>query len=330
MVFFKFIKIREILIGIALCCLPLVYPNDYLIYLLDLIWIYSMLSLGLNLLLGYGGQINLGQSAFYGIGAYTSALLTTECAVPPVIALAASIFLTALVAFVIGLPILRLRGFFLALATLGFGEILYIFVNETRSLTNGPTGIAGIPWFSIFGFQFDSYLRFYYLSLFVLIFQVLFSNNIVHSHIGRALKSLSLSETASATLGINVHWLKLLVFVLAEAYAGAAGSLYAFFISAIGPPSFTIWFSILVVMMVIIGGMGNLYGSIVGAAFVVLVSEFLGRYQEYYLSFYGALIVLILILMRRGVLGKTKKQLKDSLGFLVKVTSHSVSMHHKP
>lgn len=307
MIFFKFITLTEIITAAALCALPLVYPNDYLIYLLVLTWIYAMLSLGLNLLLGYGGQICLGQAAFFGIGAYTSALLTTELGLPAVLAFVASVFLTALVAFIIGLPILRLRGFFLALATLGFGEIFHVFVNETRSLTNGPTGIAGIPWFSIFGFEFDTYLRFYYLSLFFLMFQIVFSKNIMHSHIGRILRSISLSETASATLGVDIHRMKLSVFVLAEAYAGAAGSLYAFFISAIGPPSFTTWFSILVVMMVIIGGMGKLYGSVAGAAFVVLVSEFLGAYQEYYLSFYGVLIILILIAIHKGMFEKTKK-----------------------
>lgn len=269
-----------------------------------------MLSLGLNLMLGYGGQICLGQAAFFGIGAYTTALLTYDLSIPGIFALPASAFLSASVALGIGLPILRLRGYFLALATLGFGEIFYIFVNETRWLTNGPTGITDIPWFSILGFKFDTYLKFYYLVGLILWLLVLFSKNLVRSNIGRALRSLSTSEAAAQTLGIDIHRLKVSVFVLAEAYAGIAGSFYAFFISAIGPPSFTTWLSILVIMMVIIGGMGNLYGSIIGAAFVVFVSEFLRTYQEYYLSFYGILIIIILVLIHRGTQWGYKNFLK--------------------
>ena len=285
----------------ALLLLPLVWPDPHLHHLMVLAGIYAILALGLSLFLGYAGQISLGHAAFFGIGAYTTAILTTRYSVPSFAAFWASAAVAAAVAYLVGRPILKLKGYFLALATLGLGEIFLVIVRESRNLTGGVVGIFGIPWFSVAGFSFDSYLKQYYLIWGVLLGLLLFAKNLVRSKVGRALLAVATSEDAASTVGITAAQVKIGVFVISAAFAGFAGSLFACVMSTANPDAFGLGLSILIVMMVILGGMGNLYGPIVGAIFLTWLMDILGGYQEYSLPLYGVILILLLIFFPEGI-----------------------------
>jgi branched-chain amino acid transport system permease protein len=287
-------------LGILLL-LPLIWSDPHFHHLMVLAGIYAILALGLSLFLGYAGQISLGHAAFFGIGAYTTAILTTRYDFPTLVAFWASALTAAFSAYFIGKPILKLKGYFLALATLGFGEIFLVVVRESTSLTGGVIGIFNIPWFSIAGFTFDTYLKQYYLAWGVLVGLLLFSKNLVRSKVGRALLAVAVSEDAAASVGINVPQVKTGIFVMSAAFAGFAGSLFACIMSTANPETFNLGFSTLIVMMVILGGMGNLYGPIFGSIFLTWLIDILGKYQEWSLPIYGAILILLLIFFPDGV-----------------------------
>jgi branched-chain amino acid transport system permease protein len=292
---------RDLFYLAALLGLPLIWSDSHFHYLMVLAGIYAILALGLSLFLGYAGQISLGHAAFFGIGAYTTAILSTRYGLPAFVNFWASAVAAALMAYLIGRPILKLKGYFLAVATLGFGEIFLVLVKELRSLTNGVIGIFGIPWFTLAGFTFDTYLKQYYLIWGVLIGLLLFSKNLVRSKIGRAFLAVAVSEDAAASIGISVAQIKLGAFIMGAAFAGFAGSLFVSVMSAANPESFGLNLSILVVMMVILGGMGNLYGPIAGAIFLTWLTDLLGSYQEYSLPIYGMILILLLIFFPDGI-----------------------------
>jgi len=284
-------------IGLA----PLIWSDSHFHHLMVLAGIYAILALGLSLFMGYAGQISLGHAAFFGIGAYTTAILTTRYAFPTFVAFWASAVSAAVIAFFIGRPILKLKGYFLALATLGFGEIFLVITRESTDLTGGVIGIFGIPWFSVMGFIFDTYLKQYYLTWGVLIGLFIFSKNLVRSKVGRALLAVAASEDAASSVGINVPRIKLEVFVLGAAYAGLAGSLFACVMSIANPEAFSLGLTVPIVMMVILGGMGNLYGPIAGAILLTWFIDVLSKYQEYSLPIYGVILILLLIFFPEGI-----------------------------
>ncbi len=284
-------------IGLA----PLIWSDPHFHHLMVLAGIYAILSLGLSLFMGYAGQISLGHAAFFGIGAYTTAILTTRYGVPIFLAFWASAASAAAIASFIGRPILKLKGYFLALATLGFGEIFLVVLRESTDLTGGVIGIFGIPWFSVMGFIFDTYLKQYYLTWGVLVGLFVFSKNLVRSKVGRALLAVAASEDAASSVGINVPRIKLEIFILSAAYAGLAGSLFACVMSIANPEAFSLGLTVLIVMMVILGGMGNLYGPIAGAILLTWLTDILSRYQEYSLPAYGMILILLLIFFPDGI-----------------------------
>ncbi len=296
----EFQKRDFIYLGLLLV-LPLIWTDSHFHHLMVLAGIYAILALGLSLFLGYAGQISLGHAAFFGIGAYTTALLTTRYGLPSVLALGASALLASLFAYLIGKPILRLKGYFLALATLGFGEIFLVIVRETPDLTGGVVGIFGVPGFSAAGFSFDTYFRQYYLVWGILAGLLLFSKNLVRSRMGRALLAVASSEDAAGAAGIDAARVKLGAFILGAAFAGIAGNLFACTLSTANPQSFGLNLSVLVVMMVILGGMGNLWGPIAGAIFLTWLMDALSGYQEYSLPAFGIILILLLIFFPEGV-----------------------------
>jgi len=295
----EFLKKRDFLYLGILVLLPLLWPQS--IFLMGLAGIYAICALGLSLFLGYAGQISLGHAAFVGIGAYTFAILTTHYGVPSVGAFGAAGVVAAVSAYLIGKPILKLKGYFLALATLGFGEIFLVCVREARGLTGGVSGIFNVPWFTVAGFTFNTYLRQYCLIWGVLICLVLFAKNLVRSKMGRALLAIAASEDAAASVGIRVSRIKLGVFVLSAAFAGLAGSLFAGVMSTASPDAFGLGISVLLVMMVILGGMGTLYGPIFAAIFLTWLTNALAAYQQYSLPIYGVILILLLIFFPDGV-----------------------------
>ena len=261
---------REIIYtGMLICTvgiLPLILRSDYYLSVLVVIGLYTILVLGLNLLMGYAGQISLGHAAFFGLGAYTSGVLTATYGVHPVLAALLGLILVGCVAFVVGIPSLKLRGQYLAMATLGFGIIVYILFKEMGWLTGGPSGLRDIPRFSVLGFTFDSDLKNYYLVWGTTVFVLIVSNNIVHSRVGRALRALHTSEVAAAALGIDIQGYKLAVFIVSALFASIAGSLFAHVMNFISPSSFGFHFSIVLVTMVVVGGMASIWGSIFGSS----------------------------------------------------------------
>ncbi len=287
--------------ALFLAVLPFFLPED-LFPSLCLGAVYSIAALGIGLLLGYAGQISLGHAAFMGIGAYTTAILTTQFNWPVLLSFFAAIIVSSAIAFVIGKPILKTKGFFLALATLGFGEIFFVFTSRTDPVIGGLVGIGGIPYFSIAGYEFSSYIEMYYLHWAILLGLVLYSQNIVNSRSGRAFRAISTDELAASTMGIDVAKYKLRIFVLSAAYAGIAGSLLATYLSMTQPYGFRVDLSIFIVLGVIVGGMGGLGGGVVATVVLTwLKDEQLSQYQEYSALLYGIILLLILIFAPQGL-----------------------------
>lgn len=265
--------------------------------------IHGIIAAGLSLLLGYAGQISLGQAAFYGVGAYTSGLLTTQLGISPWPALLAGMLLAGGLAYLVGLPALRLKGHYLAMATLGFGMIVYIVFNEYVGLTGGPSGFGEIPQFNLFGLELDSTLSFYYFAWGAALLVLAVSLNIVNSRPGRALRAIHDSERAAAAMGVNTAKAKLRIFVLSGVYGALAGSLYAHFVSFINPPPFNVFFSLKVLMMVVIGGVGSVWGAFLGAALLTFLPEWLAFLQDFDVLAGGLILLLVVIFSPDGLWG---------------------------
>ena len=314
----KDFKRRDLFYLGALLLFPLIWNDLHVHHVMVLAGIYAILALGLSLFLGYGGQISLGHAAFFGIGVYTTAILTTRYGLPSIVAFWASAATAGVAAYLIGRPILKLKGYFLAIATLGFGEIFLVMVKESHTLTGGVSGIFGIPWFSVAGFTFDSYLKQYYLTWGILVGLLIFSKNLIRSKVGRALLTISTSEEAAASMGMNVPQIKTWAFVVSGTFAGFAGSLFASSLSIANPETFSLGFSLFIIMMVIIGGMGNLYGPVVGSILLTWLMDFLGRYQEWSLPIYGVILILLLIFFPDGIGTRLGIRLIYLIGYIPK------------
>lgn len=284
---------------------------EYFLHVLTLVGIYIILTLSLNLLVGYTGLPALGHIAFACVGAYTSSLLALNYGVSPWFGLPLGALLAAFLGVVIALPSLRLRGDYLALATFGFGIIVYSVTKNWVELTRGPMGLPGIPKFALFGFELQptwSYL------LLVVLFTVLTTfviGRVVNSPFGRVLVSIREDEIASLSIGKNVNRYKLIAFVIGAFFAGIAGSLYAHYITFIDPSSFTAMESISVLLMVVFGGMGSIRGSFVGALVLVILPEmlrFLGMPSlmaaPLRQMIYGLLLVVLMLKRPQGLIGQ--------------------------
>jgi branched-chain amino acid transport system permease protein len=291
----------------AAAVLPLMSGDPYYLGILVFIGIYSIATLGLNLLMGYAGQISLGHAGFYALGAYTTGLLTAKYSWPFLPALAGAIIITAAIANLIGKACLRLKGHYLAVATLAVGEIIFICLNAAVGFTGGPSGLAGIPSIEVAGFSFDSDFKMYYLvwALFVLLFFM--TGNIINSRSGRALRSLHSSQTAAAAMGINVISLKVQVFVLSAVYAAIAGILYGHSVTFVSPQSSDLMFSVKLLTMIVVGGMGNPWGGVIGAALLTLLPEALSRFHDYELLIYGCILLAMVMFLPDGLAGAFAK-----------------------
>ena len=294
--------------------MPLVSKSTYYITVGNFIGIYAIVALGLALLLGYAGQVSMAQAAFFGIGAYTSAILTTETGLNPWLAIAAGMFISAGVAGILGIPLLKLEGHVLAVATLALSIVIYTVFIEWHAVTGGYDGIGGISGLSLFGFELTSDSHYYYLTWVIVLLIFVISSNIVNSRVGRALRSIHRfsggSEIAAESLGVSPTRYKVQVFMLSAVYASLAGSLYTHWIAFINPEPFGIFISILMLIMVTIGGMGSLWGAVIGSTVIVLSGEFFrdvvpriipGAAGEMEHIAYGIILVLILLFMPQGL-----------------------------
>jgi len=298
---------RDILIftvfGLAVLVTPLLLQGNYLLNVFVFIGINTMLAVALNLLLGFAGQISLGHAAFFGLGAYISGILTTHYTINPCIAMIAAALCVGVIAFIIGFPILKLKGHYLAMATLGFGIIVYIIFNETVAWTGGPSGMSGIPNLSLGPVIFDSDMMNFYLIWAFTLLTMLLSINLANSRIGRALRAIHDSEVAARVMGVNVRLLKVQIFAVSALISALAGSLYAHTMTFIAPASFGFNFSVELVTMVIIGGLGSIYGSFLGAAILTLLPEFLRVFHDFDIVIYGLLLIVMTMFMPGGLIG---------------------------
>ncbi|BCS53993.1 branched-chain amino acid ABC transporter permease [Geobacter sp. SVR] len=280
---------------------PLLFQGGYLMNVLVFVGINTMLAIALNLLLGYAGQISLGHAGFFGLGAYLSGILTATYGWNPWIAMPLAAVTVGLLAFLIGFPILKLKGHYLAMATLGLGIIIFIVFNETIELTGGPSGLSGIPNLSLGDFKFDSDIRNYYLVWSFTLGTVLLSLNLAASRVGRALRAVHDSEVAARVMGVNARLLKVQIFALSAVISALAGSLYAHTMTFLAPSSFGFNFSVELLTMVVIGGLGSIYGSFLGAALLTLLPEFLRAAHDYDIVIYGGLLMAMIMFMPGGL-----------------------------
>jgi branched-chain amino acid transport system permease protein len=272
--------------------------------------IYSIMTIALCLLMGYAGQISLGHASFFGLGAYISGIVTTKYGVNPWLCLLMGMAASAAVAVIIGAPSLKLRGHYLAMATLAFCIIVTIVFNENVEWTGGPDGLAFIPGISVMGYAMDSIAKYYYLVWSFVIVALLLSLNIIDSRVGRAMRSIHGSELAASTMGVNISKYKIYVFVSSAVMASVAGSLYAHYLNFLSPASFDLFVSIKLLIMIILGGMHSLWGAVVGAALITFLSyEWLHFFEEAEGMIYGIIILVIVIFLPGGLVslpGKVK------------------------
>lgn len=299
-----------LLLVALITCLPLGVQSRYYQSIAVVIGLYTITAVGLSLLMGYAGQVSLGHAAFYGLGAYLSAIGSTRLGLNPWLALPMAALITGGLAAAIGMPIFRLRGHFLAMATLGWGIIVYIVFNELREVTGGPSGITGIPNLSLVGVPLNTDVRYYYLVWAFALAVIFLSRNIVDSRVGRALRAIHGSESAAAALGVNTARYKLAVFTLSAVYASLAGSLYAHYLLFVNPPPFSFKFSIELLVMVMIGGLAHIWGALFGAALITILGESLratipllmGHASgEYEIIAFGLILMATMIVLPEGL-----------------------------
>lgn len=284
---------------------------EYILHVLVISGIYIILTLSLNLILGFTGLPALGHIAFACMGAYTSSLLALNFGISPWIGLLIGACLASLLGLVIGFPSIRLKGDYLALATFGFGVIVYSISKNWIDLTRGPMGLPGIPQFSFFSFELQPVWAYLILVTAFVFITAFIINRIVDSPFGRILKSIREDEVASLSIGTNVNKYKLLVFVIGAFFAGIAGSLYAHYITFIDPSSFTVMESIAVLLMVVFGGMGSIKGSFIGALILVIFPEmlrFVGMPSSIAAPLrqmiYGLFLIILMLWRPQGIIGK--------------------------
>jgi len=320
---FRQSRLVALLLGFAIV---LVYPflmqgSSYALHLLITAQLYAVLALALNFQLGSANIPNFATAASYGIGAYSSALLAINFGISvwltlPVAAVVATVF-----GFVLGFPAMRTRDTYLALVTLAFGIVIHQLLNNF-TWTGGPNGLAGIPAPTILGHSFNSpiYLlgyrlpsqaNFYYLAAALVALAIVCARLLHHSRVGLAWNALRSNELAARCQGINVVWYKMLAFGVDAFLAAFAGSIYAFYVSYIAPDNFTFLVSVTIMTMVIVGGMDNTFGVIVGAFLLVLLPEKLRIFDDYRLLFVGVIVILFLLLRPQGLFPQRPRSFGD-------------------
>lgn len=293
--------------------LPLLLPNRFYFDVVILIGINAIAVVGLNLLIGYAGQISLGHAGFYGIGAYAVGVLPAHLGVPSWLAFLLGVSLVALLAFAVGRPILQLKGHYLAVATLGMGILIFMILTNESQWTGGPDGMP-VSRLEVFGWKIKGYQTWYWITGLALLAGTLLVLNLIDSPSGRALRALHDSEVAAQVAGIDIASYKLFAFVVSAIYACVAGSLSAFYTGFVTPDAAGFLHSIAMVSMVVLGGMASTFGAILGAALLTALPQFLTVFQEYEHAILGLVIMACMIFMRRGLLPSLTAWLRKAEG----------------
>ncbi|MBO8163530.1 MAG: branched-chain amino acid ABC transporter permease [Brevibacillus sp.] len=305
-----------LVLALLLLGVPL-FTGSYVTGLFVLMGIYVIAATGMTLIMGYGGIVTLCQAAFWGMGAYTSGILTASYDVSPLAALLAGIVLTGGVAALLGLITLNLHGHLLSLATLGFGIVVNIFLLEESELTGGPSGLVGIPEFNLFGLTLASDKQWFYLVWLAAFLVILLVRNLVNSSWGRTLKAVHASAAAAEAMGVHVGRYRWQAFIISAVLASLSGSLYAHYMTFISPELFSFEQSIRYVLMAVVGGLASVWGGLIGVIVVTVLTELLREVIPLLLSessagaaetiFFGGLLVVMMIFMPQGMAGGLNK-----------------------
>ncbi len=294
-------------IAILVAVIYFLMPSSFYLRIATLVWISTLAVIGLNLLMGYAGQVSLGHAGFFGIGAYAVAVLPPTLGIPVIVAAVAGAIIAGLLAFVVGRPILRLKGHYLAVATLGLGFLIAMIINNEAWLSGGPDGIV-VPslglkaWLrSALGWKVKTAELWYWIAGVVVVIGAFLAANLVHSPTGRALRAVHDSEIAARVAGVDVARTKLIAFVVSAVYAAVAGAMLALFNGFITPTAAGFLHSIELVTMVVLGGMGSIFGSLVGAAFLTVLPQLLTVFQDYEHLLLGLLMMVFMIFLRAGI-----------------------------
>jgi branched-chain amino acid transport system permease protein len=275
------------------------YKSGILIF----VGIYIILAVSLDLLMGFAGQISVGHAAFFAIGAYVSGILTAKYGASPVLALIAGMALSGAVAWGVGRPVLALKEYYLAMATLALNEIIITLVIGLQWLTGGASGLRDVPAFSVPGFSFDNPVHYYYFVWAMVLLVVASSLAVARSPFGRTLIAIHSDETAAKTFGIDCAKYKVRAYVLSACYASLAGSLFAHYMGFLAPDDFGVMTSINILVMLYLGGIGTIYGPALGAVFLKLLPEVTYQFQDYELLMNGIILIMVLVFMPKGLFG---------------------------
>jgi branched-chain amino acid transport system permease protein len=303
-----------IILLIILSILPFLL-SKYSVFIINLMLIYSIVSVGLNLLMGYTGLISIGHAGFFAIGSYITGILTNRVeALPCIIVIIIAGLSAGLIGFFVGIPALRLEGFYLAMATVGFGVVVNEMILQLESLTRGADGLFVKRAF-IGSLVFDSDKKLFYLILFFNVSLLILAINLIKTKTGRALMAMRDSEPAAQTVGINLSKYKTVVFSISALYTGIAGSLFSYLVTFISPDVFDITLSINFITMIIVGGMGSIAGSFIGAVILTLFYQLLTALKDFQTLFYGIMLTIFMIFMPEGLVGLISKlrRWKDKL-----------------
>ncbi len=298
---------KGILLALGILFVLSVVPHiasNYITYVVVLAMLYAMLTASYDLMVGYTGPLQFCPAAFYGMGAYASALLTLKGGLSFWLAFPLSGIIVLILAAIVGYPALKLRGHYFAVTTFFFGYFVYLFILNSRGLTNGPLGLSGIrPPDPILGIDFTSMTANYYLILIFGVLMVTFLYVLVHSNVGRILISIRENEDLAESIGINTSFYKVLAFSISAALGGLTGSLFAHFFRLLHPSTFSWMTSEMIVIMTLVGGAGTLFGPIIGAGLVTLILEFMRFAPELRFIIWSAMLIIILIIEPKGLMG---------------------------
>jgi branched-chain amino acid transport system permease protein len=287
-------------LALVIALLPLALPNRYFYDVVILIGLNAIVCVGLNLLIGFAGQISLGHAGFFGLGAYASAILSTNYGWPSLVALVAAAALVGVLALALGRPILRLKGHYLAMATLGLGIIIAVVIATEERLTGGPDGMSVAP-LGLFGATLQGERVWYWVVGALLVATVWLAFNLIDSPLGRALRAIHGSEVAAEAMGVDIARAKLLIFVVSAVLAALAGSLTAHYAGFITPGKVGFLHSIELVTMVVLGGMASTYGAVLGAAILTALPQLLTVFKDFESLVFGVVLMATMIFMPRGL-----------------------------
>lgn len=299
----KYRKILLILISIIAIGFPFVVTSKYIMRLVTLCMIYCTLAVSLNLMVGIMGQMSFGHAAFWGIGAYTAAILAKTYGFTNPIILVLSAIVAGLFGLLLSLPVMHLKGYYFTIVTMVFCQIIRIIEINWISLTNGPLGIMAIPKMEWFGTKIKGVTAYYFLILAILAFSTIVVVLIKNSRMGYAIQAIRDDDIAACAMGINIFKYKSITIVISSMLAGLAGGFYAIYSSYIDPNCFTNSVSNNILVMVIFGGMGNVLGSFIGASLLTILPEVLRGFSAYRQLVYGALLVILMLVRSEGLLG---------------------------